>query len=304
LWLAALAVYPLRVLIRAGFLSFGSTSVFVVMSALLVLLKSRARAYLGLVLFSLVCFLAFLSYFQHRDEIREAAWGGASLKQRIARCATIITDFGWFHSNNINQLKALDERLNQNRFAGMAAQRIEAGQVGFLHGRSIWEGLEALVPRAVWPGKPILVGGSGLVREMAGFQVNENTSYGAGQVMEFYVNYGVPSLIVGFLLFGLAFGWIDSKTAAALQRGEFGQAIMWFLPGVAIIAPLASIAELMGNIAAALVAAYAWRHAWSRADINRPARRPGRKHFPATRGVPRRKFPPSQGKRTGILSRY
>jgi len=122
--------------------------------------------------------------------------------------------------------------------------------------------------------------------------------------MEFYVNYGVPSLIVGFLLFGLAFGWIDSKTAAALQRGEFGQAIMWFLPGVAIIAPLASIAELMGNIAAALVAAYAWRHAWSRADINRPARRPGRKHFPATRGVPRRKFPPSQGKRTGILSRY
>jgi hypothetical protein len=262
LWLAALSVYPLAVLVNGGFLSFGSTSVFVVMSALLVRLKSQIRAYTGVALFSLFCFLGFLSYFQNRNAIREVTWGGGGLEQRLARSASIITDIRWFDSHNTDQLTALDERLNQNSFAGMAAQRIESGQTVFLHGRSVWEGLQALVPRVLWPDKPIFAGSSQLIREMTGFEVNENTSYGVGQVMEFYINFGVPSLVVGFLLFGFAYGWIDKNAAAALQAGEFGRAFIWFLPGIGMNAPLSSLAEVMGNIAAALVAAYGWRYAW------------------------------------------
>lgn len=276
LWLVALSVYPLVVLITGGFLSFGSTSIFVVLSALLVMLKSYVRAYAGLALFSGFCFLGFLSYYQHRDEIREAVWGGASLELRVARSATIITGLEWFDPRNPNQLTALDERLNQNQFAGMAAQKIAAGEVGFLHGRSVWQGLQALVPRALWPGKPIFAGSSELIRELTGFVVNETTTYGAGQVMEFYVSFGVPSLLVGFLLFGFAYGWIDRNAAVALQGGEFGRAILWFLPGVAMNAPLATIAEVMGNIAAALIGAYGWRYAWGLLSAKTPAKRPGR----------------------------
>jgi hypothetical protein len=275
LWLAALPVYPLKVLIWGGFLSFGSTSIFVVMSALLVMVKSHVRAYVGVVLFSIFCFLAFLSYFQNRDDIREAVWGGASLEQRVGRSAKIITGIEWFDFNNPNQLAALDQRLNQNQFVGMAAQNIEAGEVDFLHGRSVWEGLQALVPRALWADKPIFAGSSELIRELTGFLVNEDTTYGAGQVMEFYVNFGVPSLVIGFLLLGFAYGWIDRNAASALQGGEFGRAIVWFLAGVAMNAPLATIAEVMGNIAAALAAAYGWRWLWGwwqRAKT--PAKRP------------------------------
>jgi hypothetical protein len=275
LWLVALSVYPFVVLITAGFLSFGSTSVFVVMSALLVIVRSHVGAYAGLALFSLLCFLAFISYFQNRDDIREAVWGGESLEQRITRSSRIITDIQWFNFNNPSQLAALDERLNQNQFAGMAAQNIEAGQVDFLHGRSVWEGLQALVPRVIWADKPIFAGSSEFIREMTGFLVNESTTYGVGQVMEFYVNFGVPSLVVGFLLFGFAIGWIDRNAAAALQAGEFRRAFLWFLPGVAMNAPLASIAEVTGNIAAAVVGAYGWRWVWRVwQGAGAPAKRP------------------------------
>jgi hypothetical protein len=207
--------------------------------------------------------LLFLSYFQNRDDIREATWGNAPWETRVKRAAAIITDFGWFDPDNPKQLAALDERLNQGKFAGLSAQRIESGQVDFLHGTSVREGLLALVPRALWEGKPVFAGSSVLIREMTGLEVNENTTFGVGQVMEFYINFGIPSLVLGFIVFGFAYGWIDWKVAEALQRKDFDRALFWFLPGAAMLAPLASIAETMGNLAAALVAALGLRYAWS-----------------------------------------
>ena len=277
LWLAALSVYPLVVLIHSGFLSFGSTSVFVVMASLLMLTKRHVRAYAFLVLFSVICFLLFLSYYQNRGGIREAVWGGASLQERTARCTAIISDFAWFHSDNPNQLRALDERLNQSQFAGMAAQKIESRGIAFLHGRSIWEGLQALVPRALWPGKPIFAGSSQLIRDFTDFQVNDTTTFGVGQVMEFYINFGIPSLVAGFLLFGFAYGWIDRKAATALMGGEYHRVIMWFLLGIAMNAPLASISEILGNVAAAVVAGYGWHFALGIFDAKMPVRRQRRK---------------------------
>ena len=132
-----------------------------------------------------------------------------------------------------------------------------------------------MVPRVLWPEKPGFAGSSQLVREMAGVKVNAGTTFGAGLVLEFYVNCGVPSLVVGFLLFGFAYGWIDKNAAAALQGGEFERAILWFLLGIAMIEPLGTVAEVTGNIAAALVAAYGWRFGWGLVGAQTPAKRPG-----------------------------
>lgn len=263
LWLVALSVYPLVVLLAGGFLSFGSTSIFVVLSALLVVTKSNVRAYTGVVLFTAFSFLAFLSYFQNRGDIRAAVWGGESLEKKITASVTIFTQIEWFDYRNLGQISALDARLNQNKFVGWAAQKIESGRGDFLNGRSIWDGLQAMVPRMLWPDKPVFAGSSEFIREFADFEVNDDTTFGVGQVMELYLNFGVPSLVVGFLLFGFAYGWIDSNAAVALQGSECLRAILWFLPGLALSAPLASIAELMGNVAAAIVGAFAWRYAWA-----------------------------------------
>jgi hypothetical protein len=232
------------------------------MAALLVSCRSHLRPYIGLGLFSLFCFLGFLSYFQNRNNIRESLGAGAQLMERIQRSASVFTAMRMFDPSNNKQLDALDQRLNQNYFAGAAAQRIEAGQVQFMRGRSVAEGLQALIPRAIWPDKPIFAGSSEMIREMSGFDVNENTSYGVGQVMEFYINFGIPSLIIGFTLLGFAYGWMDQNAAMALRNQDYGGACIWFLPCIGMLAPLANISEIMGNVASAFVAAYGWRWLW------------------------------------------
>ncbi|MCX6907910.1 MAG: hypothetical protein NTY01_07700 [Verrucomicrobia bacterium] len=277
LWLAALSVYPLYVLIWGGFLSFGSTSIFVVMSALVVTSKSHLRAYTVLALFSLLSFHVFLSYIQKRSDFRETARQGAGLEERVARAARMFTDLEWFNPSNPGQLNGLDMRLNQSQFVGMAFANIKSGHVDFLHGRSVWEGLQAMVPRMLWPDKPHFAGSSQIIREVSGFAVNETTTYGVGQVLELYANFGVSGIVFGLLLFGFAYGWIDRKVVVTLQNGDLGGVFVWFLMGVAILTPLGSIAEVVGNTSAAAVAAYGWRYAWSVVGANTPAKRPRRK---------------------------
>jgi len=80
--------------------------------------------------------------------------------------------------------------------------------------------------------------------------------------MEFYINFGIPGLVVGFLVLGWLLGRLDRKGAVAEIRGELGQVFLFFLPGAALIEPLGSMIELTGGAGAALIAAFGWRWAW------------------------------------------
>jgi hypothetical protein len=169
-----------------------------------------------------------------------------------------------FDPRNPAHLKALDLRLNQNYFAGLAASRIASGQVDYLKGRSLWEGALALVPRALWPDKPVVAGSPKLVAEMTGLTLSKGTSFGVGNVMEFHINFGIPGLIIGFLLLGFAIGRLDRSAAIADARGDFEGIFFYFLPAVALIQPNGSIVEMASGGAAALAAAVGWRWAWRR----------------------------------------
>ena len=63
--------------------------------------------------------------------------------------------------------------------------------------------LWGFVPRALWPDKPAVGGGGSLVSEYTGIPFGEGTSVGAGQVLELYVNFGIPGVLAGFT--GLGF---------------------------------------------------------------------------------------------------
>lgn len=271
-WLAALAVYPVLMLLLGGFLSYGSTAVIIVLSTLAISVKGRWKVTLGLIVSVYLGLSVFVNYFGHRNQIRHEVWGGAPLEDRINATLDMFRDFRWFSSDNRRHVIALDARLNQNAFAGMAAARIEEGRVDYLYGRSLWEGLIALVPRALWPDKPVVAGSPKIVSEMTGLRLNTKTSFGVGNVMEFQINFGIPGLIIGFFVLGFLISWLDRSAAAAVRRGEFGQAIMGFLPAVALIQPNGSIVELSGGAAAAVVGAYGWRWAWTWWSA-RPARR-------------------------------
>lgn len=262
LWTGALVVYPVLMLLLGGFLSYGSAAVIIVLSALVISTRSSWRVSLGVVAAAVLGVNLFISYFQHRDEIRGAVWGGAPVEVRVDTAMNMFRDFEWFNPANERHLLSLDQRLNQNYFAGLAASRIEEGQVDYLYGRSVWEGLLSLVPRALWPDKPVFGGSPAIVSEMTGLVLSETTSFGVGNVMEFQINFGIPGLVVGFLVLGGAIGFLDRRAAIAEARGDLGRVFLYFLPAVALIQPNGSLVELTGGAAAALVAAIAWKWGW------------------------------------------
>lgn len=262
IWLGALAVYPILMLLLGGFLSYGSTAIIIVLSALAISTRSHWRVGIGAIVAAVLAFHIFLSYFQNRDAIRDAVWGGASMEARLDRSANMVSDFGLFNPANEDHLNSLDQRLNQNYFAGLAASRIEERQVDFLYGRSLWEGLIALVPRALWPDKPVVAGSPKIVSEMTGLILSDATSFGVGNVMEFYINFGIPGVVVGFALLGWLLGLLDRKAAVAEGSGDLGQVFVFFLPAVALIQPNGSIVELTGGAVVSLGAGYGWKWAW------------------------------------------
>ena len=264
LWGSALMVYPTLMLLLGGFLSYGAAAVIIVAAIVAISTVSTTRV---LFVGAVVTFMAvslFTSYFAHRDEIRQEVWGGASMSRRADAVLKIFTDFTWLETTNPDQLMAMHQRLNQNYFVGLAADRIERGEVDYLYGRSVWEGVLALVPRAIWPDKPVFGGSPKIVREMTGLPLDENTSWGVGNVMEFHINFGITGLVVGFLLLGWILGALDRKAAELERSGDLGRVFFYFLPGVALIQPLGSMVELTGGAAAALVAAFGWKWAWER----------------------------------------
>jgi hypothetical protein len=262
IWLGSLAVYPVMMLVLGGFLSYGSTAVVIVLAALAVSTRSHLKVAGGFIVAVFLGFNVFLSYFEHRDAIREAAWGGAPFEQRVEQSWNMITDFSLFDAANETHLNALDQRLNQNYFTGLAAKRLDLGQVEYLHGRSIWEGVIAVVPRALWPEKPVTAGSPKIVGEMTGLILSDTTSFGVGNVMEFHINFGIPGIIGGFLILGWLIGTLDRKAAIAEAQGEYGRTIVYFLPAVALIQPNGSMVELVGGSISALIAAYGWRYTW------------------------------------------
>jgi hypothetical protein len=263
-WLLALAVYPVLMLLLGGFLSYGTVAVTIVLSALVISVRSRIRVGVGIVLVTAFGLSVFLSYFEHRSEIRDAVWGGADMDARIEASVGAAKDVSLFDPRNPAHLEALDLRLNQNYFVGLAASRIASGKVDFLKGRSLTEGVMALVPRALWPDKPVIAGSPLIVSEMTGLKLSKGTSFGVGNVMEFQINFGVPGVIVGFALLGLLLGFLDRRVATADITGQLGRTFVFFLPAVALIQPNGSIVEMASGSAAALAAAFAWRWAWVR----------------------------------------
>jgi hypothetical protein len=264
LWAGALLVYPVLMLLLGGFLSYGSTAVIIVLSVLAVSLRGYGKTVVGIGIAAVMGLAMFLSYFQNRTDIRDAVWGGASIEKRVEVSLDMFKDFSWFDATDPGQLRSLDARLNQNFFVGLAAQRIQDGDVDYLYGRSIWQGLMALVPRIAWPDKPVFAGSPQIVAEMTGLFLNEQTSFGVGNVMEFQINFGMPGVIGGFLLLGWLIGLLDRKAAIAELHGDLGSVILFFLPAVALIQPNGSIVEMAGGAAASLVAAYGWRWIWNR----------------------------------------
>jgi len=263
-WLAILIVYPALMLIFGGFLSYGIAAMITVLAAVTVVARSGIRVVFACIVASIVGISVFLSYFENRTEIRGAVWGGAPVETRIGVSVDAFRQIQLFNPANEAHLVAINARLNQNYFTGLAATRISNGDATYLHGRTIWDGLLAIVPRVFWPDKPIVAGSGTIVAEMTGLQLSRSTSFGVGNVMEFQINFGLPGIVIGFFILGFALRKLDRKATESYESGELGTSALYYLPAVALIQPNGSMVEMLGGAASALIAAYGWRWAWTR----------------------------------------
>jgi hypothetical protein len=263
-WLFILGLYPTLMLLLGGFLSYGSVVAMIVLSAVAVTARSAFRVTIGTLALTFIGISVFLGYFQNRNQIRDAVWGGESTEARVEASMGAVKDVEFFDPANPAHLWALDARLNQNYFVGLAAARIESGRSEFLYGRTLWEGALSIIPRALWPDKPIKAGSGNIVSEMTGLMLSKETSFGVGNVMEFHINFGIPGIVAGFLILGFAIGRLDRRAAEKEIEGDLSKALLYFLPCVAIIQPNGSMVEILGGAVASVAAALAWGWAWER----------------------------------------
>ena len=263
-WLGVSLIYPVLTLFLGGFLSYGTAGLINALSVLLVTGRHLWRVLLAYGLALLLALSVFTAYFQNRNAIRDAVWYGASLEQRLDAASGVIRDFHIFDPFADDDITSTDQRLNQNYFTGLAALRIQAGQSTSLQGRTIGDAVIALIPRAIWPDKPVAAGSGTLVAESTGLILNESTSFGVGNVMEAYINFGLIGILFFFALFGYGLAWLDFTAFMAEREGNLRLLLSAFLPAVALIQPNGSFVELTAGAASAWLAGRFWFWVWQR----------------------------------------
>ena len=146
---------------------------------------------------------------------------------------------------------ALDERLNQNYLVGVGVMRHREGAAELLYGATVpvW----AFIPRAIWPDKPSVGGGGDLVSQFTGIIFAEGTSVGAGQVLEFYMNFGMAGVLAGFAVLGFILMRLDQGVMRALAMGNIHGMVQRALPGLALLQPLGSLLEMLVAVVSAII---------------------------------------------------
>ena len=179
----------------------------------------------------------------------------ASIGDRLSRVTDSFRNFEWLDLSNFRHRKAIDDRLNQNAFIGVAVARLELGAVEYASGETLGKVAMGLIPRVFWPDKPAVGGGGSVVHDFTGIEFAEGTSFGAGQVFEFYVNFGSLGVIGGFLLYGWLIGRMDLSVIKYLRQGDQRRFLLWFLPGLALLSSGGNLLEIVvGTVSSAITA--------------------------------------------------
>jgi hypothetical protein len=252
--LALLPLLPLATLVAGGMLGYGVAWVVSIFAFLFVITRRRIWFYLGTPVAVFLGISLFVTYMGWRNDFRDLLQEGqAGMFDRLDRVSAMITGFQLLDLASPAHIAALDGRLNQNWLVGAAVIFHESSGTAFVYGGTIppW----AFIPRAVWPSKPDIGGSGGIVSEFTGIRFAEGTSVGVGQVLEFYVNFGIPGVLIGFLGLGYLLTGLDRGIMHSLAAGDTRGLLLRAMPGLTLLNPGGSLNEmLVGGVAAFLTA--------------------------------------------------
>jgi hypothetical protein len=258
--LAASLAIPFLILTFRGFLSYGVAALFLLGTFVLVHVRRRALVVLAAPVALYVGLSVSVVYFHGRGTIRQAVWfDQAPVSERVRVIAEVFgQDWQWFDVANEQHRLYLDERLDQNYFVGLAAWRLENREMDYAGAETVRDAALSMVPRLLWRDKPVFVGGSDLMSRFTGLTFAEGFSFGLGHVLEFYVSFGIPGLLVGFTLMGTLIGLCDIRAGQALRSGREAQFLLWFVPATALLKGAdGTLAEATGSFCGFLVLSWA-----------------------------------------------
>jgi hypothetical protein len=251
--LALLPLLPFLTVITQGFIGYGTVAILIVVTFVATFYQPRWHVAIAAVLGVYLGLSVFVTYMRDRTDIRDTVWRGATISSRFDRLAATFSQFELIDFNNQNHLMLIDLRLNQNYLVGAAVEHLSNGRGTFANGETILNSILALVPRAIWPDKPFRAGSEGLVAEYTGLRFAEGTSVGLGQVMEFYINFGYPGIVGGFIFLGVLIGLVDKGAAARLKENDWRRFTIYFLPGLGLLQAGGSLGEMTTTAGSALV---------------------------------------------------
>ena len=252
--IALLPFLPLMTVLKQGFIGFGTYWVIAVLSFTGAQSKGRFLHFLVAPIVIFVGLSFFATYMESRTALRKAIWfEQVDLSQRMDRFLAIFDKFQWLDLDDRGQRDVIVGRLNQNVLIGYAAERIKSGMVEYAHGETLSDMALAIIPRALWPEKPQVGGGGTVVATYTGLGFANNTSVGAGQVLEFYVNFGAIGVIGGFLIWGAMIGWMDLKICQNLAENNQKGFLRSFMICLALIQPGGNLVEIVVSVVGSAV---------------------------------------------------
>ena len=250
--LAMVPLFPLSTLVTRGFLGFGTVWAITMVAFCFVVARRRIWFYLASPVVIFLGLSLFVTYFQQRQYIRDVVWDeNTTTMERLDKVTNLFTNFQFLDLSNDRHLLALDLRLNQNYIVGAGVLRHRADAVKLLYGATL--PLWAFIPRAIWPDKPSVGGGGDLVTEFTGIRFAQGTSVGVGQVLEFYMNFGMGGVLAGFAVLGFIFMRLDQHIMRALAMRNIHHVVRCSLPGLALLSPMGNLLEILVAVAAAAI---------------------------------------------------
>lgn len=251
-WLLIALMLPFVTVVFKGFIGYGAAGLIVVLTFLSALIRPRWFVFVAALLAAYLGLSIFISYAEVRDEIRADLTAGKPFAERANMIYESTIGLQRFDFNNIEHLDRIDSRLNQNMLVG-AAERQLSTTGDFAQGTTIWESVIGLVPRFLWPDKPITAGSGTLVSQYTGILFDKRTSVGIGHVLEFYVNFGTLGIITGFMLLGTVITVLDVGARQRLRAGQWTGFSGMFIVGIACLQVGGSLVELTTTAGAGLI---------------------------------------------------
>lgn len=206
-WLVASTVFRA---LSAGFFGNSATTALFLLAILTMARRSSLGSWLSLAVTLYCLLIPYGIWMGIRPALRASIARNDSFEERL-NAVDIQSSRSrlFFNIFDPDDIKLIEHRIDQSHLLA-AAMRHTPAREPFAWGRGIVEDtLVALVPRFLWPDKPLASGGADFVSRYTGLQFGKKVSVGVNYLFEFYVNFGTVGALLCVLLMGLLCGVMD-----------------------------------------------------------------------------------------------